>query len=188
MSQLTANEQQSAIYALVDQWPMDLFIDYILKIHHRGIRTEGPALTALFQRVLAQQPDNERLLQVYGLFVASLEDLEMHLMKEENVLFPFLLDLFEAAQSQQPIGQMHCGSVANPIHVMENDHAGEIRRYARIAELTDDFACPADATADYSELMTHLQRFMAALHEHITLENDHLFPAALRLEEAWVGY
>lgn len=167
---------------------MDLFIDYILKIHHRGIRTEGPALTALFQRVLAEQPDNERLQQAYGLFVASLEDLEMHLMKEENVLFPFLLDLFEASLAGQPIAQMHCGSVANPIHVMMDDHAGEIQRYARIAQLTDDFACADDATPDFRALMTRLQRFMAALHEHITLENDHLFPAALRLEEAWVGY
>ena len=31
------------IYAF-EQWPLDLLVDYVLKVHHRGIREEGPAI------------------------------------------------------------------------------------------------------------------------------------------------
>ena len=32
-------------------WPLDLLMDYILKIHHRGIRARGPELLALLEKV-----------------------------------------------------------------------------------------------------------------------------------------
>ena len=32
-------------------WPTDLLADYVLKIHHRGIRREGPAIIALLNKV-----------------------------------------------------------------------------------------------------------------------------------------
>ena len=39
-------------------WPLDLLMDYILKIHHRGIRKNGPELLALLEKVgLAEKKD-----------------------------------------------------------------------------------------------------------------------------------
>ena len=32
-------------------WPLDLLIDYVLKIHHRGIREKGPGLLSLIRKV-----------------------------------------------------------------------------------------------------------------------------------------
>ena len=32
-------------------WPIDLLIDYVLKIHHRGIRNNGPVLLGLIEKV-----------------------------------------------------------------------------------------------------------------------------------------
>lgn len=32
-------------------WPLDLLMDYILKIHHRGIRKNGPELLTLLEKV-----------------------------------------------------------------------------------------------------------------------------------------
>lgn len=180
------NTTPNPVEGLVDAWPLDLLIDYILKVHHRGIRTNGPVIEAQFRRVLETQADNADLKTTYQLFCDSLADLDMHLMKEENVLFPFVLELFDASEQATRIEQMHCGSVANPIYVMEEDHAGEVARYNRIATLTHDFTAPEEADAEYVQLMARLKAFMNALHEHIRLENDHLFPAAVALEQEWV--
>lgn len=180
------NTTPNPVEHLVDAWPLDLLIDYILKVHHRGIRANGPVIEAQFRRVLETQADNADLKATYQLFCDSLADLDMHLMKEENVLFPFVLELFEAAEQATAIEQMHCGSVQNPIHVMEDDHAGEVARYNRIATLTNDFTAPEGASAEYVQLMSRLADFMKALHEHIRLENDHLFPASVALEQEWV--
>lgn len=180
------NTTLNPVEHLVDAWPLDLLIDYILKIHHRGIRNNGPVIEAQFRRVLEANADNADLKAAHQLFYDSLVDLDMHLMKEENVLFPFVLDLFEAAEQATAIEQMHCGSVQNPIRVMEDDHAGEVARYNRIAALTNNFTAPQGANEEYRQLMLRLSEFMAALHEHIRLENDHLFPAAVALEQEWV--
>lgn len=32
-------------------WPLDLLVDYILKIHHRNIRTQGPEIEELLDKI-----------------------------------------------------------------------------------------------------------------------------------------
>ena len=72
-------------------WPLDLLMDYILKIHHRGIRARGPELLALLEKVERVHGEaHPELHELKALVSESLEDLEMHLQKEENVLFPYL--------------------------------------------------------------------------------------------------
>ena len=33
------------------QWPLDLLVDYVLKVHHRGVRSHGPGTLALIGNV-----------------------------------------------------------------------------------------------------------------------------------------
>ena len=80
-------------------WPIDLLIDYVLKIHHRGIRAKGPQTEALLAKVTEVHAKNHpELLQVQTLFRDSLRDLENHLSKEENVLFPYIYEMFQAKE------------------------------------------------------------------------------------------
>ena len=39
-------------------WPIDLLIDYVLKIHHRGIRAKGPQIEALLAKVTEAHSKN----------------------------------------------------------------------------------------------------------------------------------
>ena len=168
-------------------WPLDLLIDYVLKIHHRGIRRNGPEILVLMNKVLAAHGEaHPELLELHGLFVESLKDLESHLQKEENVLFPYLLELFAASEEGRTLEQMHCGTVKNPIRVMRMEHEGEGDRYHRISELTNGFCVPADGCGSYRLLMERLKKFVNDLYEHIHLENNVIFPQAVALEEKWV--
>ena len=168
-------------------WPLDLLIDYILKIHHRGIRREGPGILELLEKVESVHGSRHpELHEVKELFAESLQELEQHLQKEENVLFPFLNELFTASEEGYAIRQMHCGTVQNPIRVMFMEHEGEGNRYHRITELTGNFQTPADGCASYRLLMEELKGFMTALYEHIHLENNLIFPRAVALESQWV--
>ena len=168
-------------------WPLDLLIDYVLKIHHRYIRRQGPVTLALLEKVEAVHGEaHPELHELHVLFVESLQELEMHLQKEETVLFPYLLELFDASEQGRYIEQMHCGTVANPIRVMRMEHEGEGNRYHRIAELTNGFTAPADGCNSYRLLMQELEDFVRHLYEHIHLENNLIFPMAVELEEKWV--
>lgn len=168
-------------------WPLDLLIDYVLKIHHRGIRSRGPELLELIAKVKrAHGEAHPELNELYELVSVSLEDLEMHLQKEENVLFPYLYDLFEAAQHGNSIGTMHCGSIAHPIRVMNMEHENEGNRYLHIKELTHSFRVPEDACGSYRLMLVELETFVDALFEHIHIENNIIFPRFLKLEAQWV--
>lgn len=165
-------------------WPTDLLADYVLKIHHRGIRREGPAIIALFNKVKSVHGEHHpELFEVANLFEASFNALSQHLIKEERVLFPYIYQLCAADLNNTSAPAFHCaGSVTAPVHMMEMEHADEGERQARIEELTSGFTTPADGCASYKLLMEKLKAFRDALHEHIHLENNIIFPRAIDIE------
>ncbi len=75
------------------------------------------------------------------------------------------------------------GTVDNPIKMMEADHeeAGEIFR--QIAKLTNNYTPPAGACNTYRAFYSNLEEFEQDLHQHVHLENNILFPKALKLEK-----
>lgn len=183
----TPEKENFSSHAEFASWPMDLIIDYVLKIHHRGIRKNGPGILELLNKVVSVHGEKHpELIELQALFAESLEELGMHLQKEENVLFPYLLELFEASERQTPIQPMHCGSVENPIAVMKMEHEGEGNRYMYIAKLTNDYIAPADACDSYRLVYSQIEGFMKTLFEHIHLENNIIFPMAVELERQWV--
>lgn len=184
---LAAQRERAATAIPFDSWPTDLLIDYVLKIHHRNIRTKGPALLADIERIASVHgAAHPELNQLVTLFTRSLDDLESHLQKEEQVLFPYCYDLIDADMRGQSRGQMHCGTVANPIRVMLREHHDEGTRYKYIRILMKDFVAPDDACATYRLMLEELEAFMDGLFEHIHIENIILFPRFVELESRCV--
>lgn len=159
------------------QWPFDLLIDYALKVHHRTIRREGPKTLSLLRDIATASPEWASVAQ---LFAESLDALDNHLMKEENVLFPYLYELYDAHERHQPADSFHCGTVANPIHVMMMEHSEETARHEQIAAILATL--PTD-DATKTEVVAQLKEFREALAEHIHVENDIVFPRALQIEQ-----
>lgn len=163
--------------------------DHIEETHHRYLRTELPRLQALAEKVASVHGERHpELSQVETLVGAIRDDLEPHLDKEEQVLFPMLRELAHAVRTPA----FHCGSLMNPIGRMqyEHDRTGELLRDLR--RVTDEFAVPADGCASYKALYEGLAELEADTHLHIHKENDLLFPAALVREgelggRPWLG-
>ena len=102
------------------------------------------------------------------------------MIKEERILFPLIKQL-ELAQALFPI---HCGTVENPIRVMEHEHETVGTALQRIRELTGNYQAPADGCASFKALYDGLARLETDLHHHIHKENNILFPRAAVLESA----
>ena len=66
---------------------------------------------------------------------------------------------------------------------MEKEHSIEGERFALISSLTNGFTPPDDACSSYRLVLQQLKQFDEALHEHIHLENNIIFPKALELEQ-----
>lgn len=156
---------------------------YIVDTHHFFTKQESTRLENLIAKVCQAHGDRHpELLKVQALFQELKQDLLPHMLKEEQVLFPYVARLEEANYFGEPTPQPFFGTVNNPVQMMmaEHDRAGELLRALR--ELTSDYADPGNACASYRALYRALPEFEADLHQHIHLENNILFPRAVALE------
>jgi regulator of cell morphogenesis and NO signaling len=90
-------------------------------------------------------------------------ELEEHMAKEEQVLFPLLL------RGGHPM-------IAQPIGMMRHEHLHHGEQLQRLAELTGDFRLPEGACRSWQALYSGAAKLSDDLMQHIHLENNLLFP------------
>ena len=166
-------------------WPLDLLATYIERTHHKYVEEKIPVLHQFLAKLCKVHGERHpELLEVNDLFIAVSNELAQHMKKEELILFPRIKKLVQQQENKTPLEPAHFGTVQNPISMMEHEHdnAGEIFR--TIAKLTDNYTPPADACNTYKVTFSMLDEFEKDLHLHIHLENNILFPGAIKLEQA----
>ncbi|HPM22813.1 MAG TPA: iron-sulfur cluster repair di-iron protein [Phycisphaerae bacterium] len=164
--------------------PLADLIANIVDTHHAYLRRELPRLTQLVAKVYqVHGTRHTELTDVQEVFGDLQAELEAHMMKEERILFPMI----ETIASSGAHSAAHCGSVQNPIRVMEHEHDSAGAALARLRELTAGYAPPVDACNTYRALLSGLAEFEADLHTHIHKENNILFPRAVELEATRCG-
>ena len=188
LDSLEMAEQTTRAEQKVHDWQREMLGDLVAHIkstHHKYTREEIARLGPLLEKVCSVHGKNHpELLQVRASFSGLAQELTMHMMKEEMVLFPHIIRLEEAVIQNEPILPPPFGSVQNPVSMMEHEHdsAGAVLRAMRQAG--SGYAPPPDACISYQTLYKALAEFEADLHQHIHLENNILFPRAIAMEQA----
>ena len=158
-------------------------IDHIKATHHVFVREECPHIEALAGKVAeVHGKSHPALQQVQQVFAALAEELHVHLMKEEHILFPYISRMEESARAGELPPPSCFGTVTNPIRMMVQEHDGAGEALRSLRTVTSDYKVPEDACVSYRTLYEALQGFEADLHQHIHLENNVLFPRAIAME------
>jgi regulator of cell morphogenesis and NO signaling len=151
----------------------------IVDIYHRYTREELATLAPLANKVLSvhgeQRPE---LAEVVTLVRELTDDMLPHMIKEEQILFPYV-EQMEAGNAPPPF----FGTVKNPIRMMmlEHDRVGDL--LSQLRKVTGDYSAPSSACFSYRELYRRLAELELRTHEHIHIENNIYFPRAVALEE-----
>lgn len=166
------------------QWPADLLINYIIKKHHRYVKDKAPVLLELLQKIAAiHGAGNPELFTVYRIFNDGINNLMLHIKKEEEVVFPFIEKMICAGlDGNKPI-KPRFGYVNNPIDAMIAEHQHEGDRFSRMATVSNGYCPPAGACNTYCIAYAMLKEFEADLREHVWLENDILVPKVIDMEQ-----
>lgn len=184
LSVLASKEKSVIDY---NSWPIDLLADYIEKTHHRYVTEKIPELNIYLNKLCKVHGERHpELLSIYKHFLASSEELTIHMKKEENILFPFIRAMVKAENSQMEIDQPSFTTVKNPIAMMMKEHDTEGGRFREISRLSNEYTAPADGCTTYKVAFAMLKEFEEDLHTHIHLENNILFPKAITMESAFV--
>ncbi len=158
---------------------LDALVEHIVSTHHAYLNRELPRLQKMSKKVAKVHGDkDDRLGELEGVVRALAEELLMHMMKEEQVLFPVIRQL---AQTDSP-SETHFGTIGNPIRAMEADHEIAGNALDTMRKLTDNYTPPDWACNTYRALLDGLRELELDLHQHIHKENNILFPRALELE------
>jgi regulator of cell morphogenesis and NO signaling len=164
---------------------LPVLIDHIVTRHHLFTREEMVRLDALLTKVVSVHGDKHPELHEVSTLLKRLgEDLNPHMLKEERVLFPYIVQLDRSVNGNASAPFAPFGTVKNPVRMMmmEHDAAGDILRELR--RVTSDYAIPSDACISYKTLYEALEALERDLHQHIHLENNILFPKAVEFEES----
>ncbi len=147
--------------------PASTLIEHILERFHERHREQFPELIRLANRV--EQVHGNKADCPVGLaehLWNMQQELESHMLKEEQILFPMLQRGMKLPQSQGPIAVMR----------FEHDQHGAALE--RMAELTNDITPPGNACNTWRALYRGLEELRDDLMQHIHLENNILFANA----------
>ena len=148
--------------------PSELLIAHLLARYHARHREQLPELIRLARRV--EQVHGARPNCPNGLadhLQDMYQELEGHMLKEEQVLFPML---------QQGLGER----ASAPIQVLRYEHDQHGEALETLLALTDQITPPANACNTWRALYRGLVEFRDDLMQHIHLENNVLFVNAMK--------
>jgi len=137
--------------------------DHLLARYHERHRQQLPELVRLARRVEtvhAERPDCPHGLADH--LQAMQRELESHMQKEEQILFPML------NHGVPPVG-------LPPAEMMRLEHDQHGLALARMAELAHGLVEPPDACNTWRALFAGLRTLREDLMQHIHLENNILF-------------
>ena len=164
-------------------WPLGRLIDHIESVHHAYVRQALPRIMGYLEKLVeVHGARHSELALVAAAFSRLKGELTQHLVKEEQVLFPYVRDLADYAEQLCGGLVSPFGSVENPIRMMEREHRDAGDELQMIRELTANYSPPADGCTTYAVCMAELRAFERDLHRHIHLENNVMFPKAIALE------
>ncbi|PUU94563.1 MAG: hypothetical protein CI947_541, partial [Halanaerobium sp.] len=146
-------------------------IEYIIDKHHGFLQQTLPQLSELTKKILRAHRENhgQVLKKVHRLFNTLRMELEEHLIKEEEEIFPLIIKYSQAENGGEN------EETLNGILELETEHdtAGEIVKELR--EVTADYQLPEDACNSFKLCYSLLEELESDLFQHIHLENNILF-------------
>ena len=139
-------------------------IAHLLARYHETHRAELEWLIPLAQRVEMVHGDHEEApLGLAEALIALHDELDSHMQKEEQVLFPIML------QGGNPV-------LDRPIAAMRHEHDSATELLQRIEHVAHGLALPMGACGSWTALYTGVLKLCDDLVAHMHLENTVLFP------------
>ena len=167
-----------------DEWELGMLADYIVATHHQYIKDNAEILNGLAIKVAEHHGENNpELHRVATSTHHFLQDLLNHITNEEEVLFPVIRQLLIKKDNPSEELSYEAGTLDHPIRILLKEHeiAGEDLNFLR--RITNNFAPPKNACNSFTYLYEKLKEFESDLYLHLRIENDYLFPRALKLDE-----
>jgi len=158
------------------EWEPGFLADYIINTHHKYVLKTLPELVYYTKKIASVHGQHHpELIEVAKLFEEISKELQQHLQKEEEVLFPAIKSAVQHSTIELK------STISSEIARMSREHEFAGGAMDKINELTAGYMVPEDGCNSYQVAFKMLKQFENDLHIHVHLENNILYPKALKL-------
>jgi regulator of cell morphogenesis and NO signaling len=157
------------------EWEPGFLCDYIVNTHHKYVLKAMPELVHYTKKISSVHGDRHpELNEVARLFSDINRELLQHLKNEEEILFPTLKRVLNSGSAE--FKRIMVTEIAR----LSDEHEFAGGGMDQIKVLTNNYELPADGCNTYQVTLKLLEQFEDDLHTHVHLENNILFPKALK--------
>jgi regulator of cell morphogenesis and NO signaling len=145
-------------------------VDYIISTHHEFLKEELPRTSELVFKILkVHGVKHEELFNIHRLFNTLRTELEEHLVKEEELVFPLIkkYDIEKNDENKEKIMKL--------INALESEHTGAGDIIKELREVANHYNVPKDTCRTFELTYKKLSEIEADIFQHIHLENNILF-------------
>lgn len=179
------NKEDQSYPVEINQWPLDLLADYIEKTHHRYTEEILLKIKAGLESYLENKERGNSMVEKLRPLVMELSgELGGHMKKEELILFPFIRKMVRSSGKLEP---PRFTTVENPIEMMEHEHVASRNLIFKIRELTNNYQLTDDTDGEWVYILTLIKALDQDLIQHLHIENNILFPKAIKMEKRKVA-
>lgn len=148
--------------------------DYIVESHHAYVRKNIPLILGYLLKIATKHGDRfPHMKKVFLLFIEVRTEMQTHMQKEEEVVFPIIRRLDRHDESN------NVPNLNERVALLENEHENAGALMQKIRQLTNNYESPDGACTTFKLALNALKAFEADLHKHVHLENNILFPKAI---------
>ncbi|MES1222143.1 MAG: DUF542 domain-containing protein [Bacteroidota bacterium] len=166
-------------------WSVDFLINYIINIHHYYLKNTL-ADTELILKDFSEGHAEKfpGMLQVYKLFTQLKKEILPHIQEEEESVFPYIRQVATAYKNNDSYAKLLVKTLRKPIETMTaHEHKFLTSSINKFRELTNFYIPPEHACVSHKISLARLKELDNDLAQHIYLENEILFPRAIKIEQ-----
>lgn len=164
-------------------WELDFLADYIVNVHHKYVKDSVQMFMDLSKKIATVHGDSHpELYKIKEHLDDLLVDMIAHQKEEETVVFPFIRQIVTAEKNNEALANKK--SIEEPVKMMLDEHKAVAEHVHAIEDLSKKYQVPSDGCDSYRLYFHKLKELDDDLHLHIHLENNVLFPKALKKQKA----
>lgn len=158
-----------------NEWDLGFLCDYIINTHHKFVLKTLPELVFYTEKIASVHGERHpELTEVSELFSEINRELLQHLNNEEEVFFPAVKEFLRSGSKYSRM------TILDQINKLSPEHEFAGGAMDKINSITRNYDVPADGCNTYHVTFRLLRQFEDDLHVHVHLENNILFPKALK--------
>jgi regulator of cell morphogenesis and NO signaling len=163
-------------------WELPFLADFIVNTHHSYLKENTSTLAGYTRKIAEVHGGNHpEVREIAQIFNKVAKDLELHLKEEEEVVFPTIKRLSDLQKTGVARDEKEVEALRETLAVVIHEHDEIGAAVHAIRALSKEYQVPPDACNTFMLTYQRLKDFEDDLHRHVHLENNILFPKAMKL-------